>query len=376
MSKARGLADLGNAYSDGALSNRNLIINGGMQVAQRGTSVTGVTGSGNTFSLDRWVYDGANSATLTLSQDADAPDGFNYSLKAQVTTADGAYGSGSDYARITQKIEGYNGQQLGLAESWAKPFVVSFWVKSSVSGGYSCTIYTEPTNEYHNAGSYQVNTANTWEYKTVLFSAHSSGSVGNTTNGSNLRVQFQLNKAGPTYSGTQNTWVNGVVLSGASDQNTWISTTGATFQITGVQLEIGDTATPFEHRSYGQELALCQRYFCTSGGAVVPQYTGHTNDLFVEGVGAVYTNDLAYSNRINWPVLMRASPTVTIVSSSLCTADNQAVVYSRNGGWHTCDVTGPNPGTSGMMIDLRDNGGFVNRDSCMYFVGYYAEAEL
>jgi len=300
-----------NFPSVGALSNRNLIINGAMTVAQRGTSFAGVTGAGNTFPLDRWAHDGINSATLTLSQDADAPDGFNYSLKAQVTTADGAYGSGTDYARITQKIEGYNGQQLGLAESWAKPFVVSFWVKSSVAGGYSCTIYSETTNEHHNAGSYQINSANTWEYKTVSFSAHSSGAVGNTTNGSNFRVQFQLNKAGPTYSGTQNTWTSSVVLSGTSDQNTWISTLNSTFQITGVQLEAGDTATPFEHpRSYGDELARCQRYYFTtwpSGTAIGTDITS-TGDY---GVVLTPTSSKRVYGGIGLPCEMRARPSVT-----------------------------------------------------------------
>jgi hypothetical protein len=305
MSKARQLADLGNQVDDGAITGSNMVVNGGMTVAQRGVSVTGVTGGVNTFSLDRWVYDGNNSATLTLSQDADAPDGFNYSLKAQVTTADGAYGSGTDYARITQKIEGYNGQKLGLGESWAKPFVVSFWVKSSVAGGYSCTVYSETTNNYHNAGSYQVNSANTWEYKTVSFSAHSSGSVGNTTNGSNLRVQFHLNKAGPTYSGTQNTWVNSVVISGTSDQNTWISTLNSTFQITGVCLNVGDSAIDFPHESYGETLAKCQRYYQQPSAAMFGTITNG---------GGSFTN--LWFTRV-LPVEMRASPAVSVLPKTI-----------------------------------------------------------
>ena len=321
MSKARQLADLGNQVDDGAITGTNLVANGAMNVAQRGVSVTGVTGGGNTFSLDRWVYDGTNSATLTLSQDADAPDGFNYSLKAQVTTADGAYGSGTDYARITQKIEGYNGQQLGLGESWAKPFVVSFWVKSSVAGGYSCTVYSETTNNYHNAGSYQINSANTWEYKTVSFSPHTSGSVGNTTNGSNLRVQFHLNKAGPTYSGTQNTWVNSVVISGTSDQNTWISTLNSTFQITGVCLNVGDSAIDFPHESFSETLAKCQRYF-----QLYPEETTVT--------GICYNNDPDWYFPFVFPE-MRADPTVTFSDNPLlfcnsANSDTTSVTSSSN----------------------------------------------
>ena len=371
MSKARELSQ--RAGVDGALSNRNMIINGAMQVAQRGTSVSGSSANGY-HTVDRWrqvVDSGAGSFTLSAS--TDAPSGFSNSEKIEITAG------GSKLTALTSYLfEGQDLQRLGFGTASASPVTLSFWVKSNVVGTYTAELYNA-TSVRQVSKTYSIDASGVWEYKEITFPADASNGFANN-NQTGMYLFFWKQAASTFTSGTQNTsaWAS------ATDANRvnasiphFSASAGNYFQITGVQLEVGDTATPFEHRSYGQELALCQRFFCTSGGTqVVPQFTGYDDDFFVEGVGAVYTNDLAYSNRINWPVPMRARPTVTIVSNSLCSAANQAVVYSRNGGWNTCDVTAPNAGTTGMMIDLRDNGGFVNRDSCMYFVGYYADAEL
>ena len=372
MSKARGLADLGNAFNDGALSNRNLIINGAMQVAQRGTSVT-AAGTGAYSSPDRFRFQTNLNTNSVLSQDADAPDGFSYSFKLTVGT--GATPAGSDFGRLYHRNEGYEANQLNLGSSSSKAITLSFWVKASVTGSYGVQFAGDGNGAY--IGSYAVNTAATWEYKTITVPAGVWTTYnGSTTNGTGLQVCWDLGE-GPSRStslGYDSAWSSGNM--GLAGGTKILATSGATFQITGVQLEVGDTATPFEHRSYGQELALCQRYFCTSGGPVLPQQHSYTADLFLEGIGAVYHDSYAYSNAINFPCEMRTSPTITIVASSLSSANNQAAIYSRNGGWNTCDATNPNAGPSGMMIDLRDNSGFVGRDSCLYFVGWYADAEL
>ena len=322
MSKARELSQ--RAGVDGALSNRNLIINGAMQVWQRGASHS-TSGYG---SVDRWQQ--LNNTLLSRSTDAPTDEGFQYSSKVDF--------AGNADSNFVQNIE--NG--IGLTSG--KSVTLSFWAKATGSITRFENIFFINNTNFGVITSPPVSITNTWQRHTltVTIPSYPASQYSDT-----LQIRFDLD---PLESGS--------------------------YYITGVQLEVGDTATPFEHRSYGQELALCQRFFCTSGGPVVPQRTGYAADLFLEGIGAVYTDSFAYSNAISFPCPMRTSPTVTIVAPSLSSANNQAAIYSRNGGWNTCDATTPNTGPYGMMLDLRDNGGFAGRDSCLYFVGWYADAEL
>ncbi len=261
MSKARGLADLGNAFDDGALSNRNLIINGAMQVAQRGTSVTGITSTGY-YTSDRWRLESSTDATFTVENVSDSPDGFSNSTKVTVTTADTSIGA-TQYGVIAQRIEAQNLQQLKYGTSSAQEVTVSFWVKSSTTDGFSLTLEHGDTALYISK-PLAINSSNTWEYKTFTFVGDTS-TVINNDNGTGLHF-YLLFAAGSTYNtGASSTWTSVGALGGGINNN-WIGTTNATVQITGVQLEVGDTATPFEHRSYGDELARCQRYYQTIGG--------------------------------------------------------------------------------------------------------------
>ena len=299
MSKARELAALGNAYSDGALSNRNLIINGSMQVAQRGTSVSAAA---TQFLLDRFQWQTSAGPTVTLEQSTDAPSGFNNSLKVTVTTTDTM--DAADYDAIYHPIEGLNASHLNFGTSNAQQFTLSFWAKASVIGTYAVN-FINSDNSRTWTSSYSITSANTWEYKTITVDGDTSG-TWLKTNGIGIKVWFSLG-SGSNYNpaSPSTAWTSGLNLGldGTVDLRT---TNGATWQITGVQLEVGDTATPFEHRSYGQELALCQRYFnrySTQNGftLLVPSINGGTTNARC---------GVALSTKL------RATPTVTPSASN------------------------------------------------------------
>ena len=273
MSKARELSQ--RAGVDGALSNRNLIINGAMQVAQRGTSETGITAEKYSV-IDRWRVAFGTLGTWTGSQDSNAPEGFSSSLKVLCTTADASPASG-DYAVIQHRIEAQNLQQLAYGASSAKVMTLSFWVKSNKTGTASLEIIQHDNSYKSIYPSYTINSADTWEFKTIQIAADTSGVINNDS-GLGIEVSW---------------WINsGSLLTGGSHTTSWAAQTaanrnasnlgvgGATndyFQITGVQLEVGDTATPFEHRSFGQELALCQRYYQKIGGTENNLLMGHSH---------------------------------------------------------------------------------------------------
>jgi hypothetical protein len=257
MTKARGLADLGNVYSDGALSNRNLIINGAMTVAQRGTSSTGVTASGY-FAADRFKLGLDSQGTHTITQASDGPAGFAKSYKIEVTTADAAPTGGDNFG-LDQRFEGQNFQMLKKGTADAESVTLSFWVKSNKTGTYNVE-FEDITNTRNIIGTYTVDVSGTWEYKTITFAGDTSGALI-ADNALRLRVLWWLGSGSTFSSGTRNTsWAATVNGNRAVGNVNLASTIGNTWQITGVQLEVGDTATPFEHRSIGQELALCQRY--------------------------------------------------------------------------------------------------------------------
>ncbi len=236
---------------------KNRIINGAMVIAQRGTSAVTITNPIG-FPVDRWVGAGqATDGVFTLQQSSSAPAGFNNSIVATVTTADSSIGS-TQYYLLGQRIEGYNVADFGFGTANAQPFTVSFWVRSSLTGSFGISF--ENIDETRRYGAlYTINSANTWEYKTVTVPGDTTG-TWNTTTGIGLNLWFCLG-TGSSYQATPNgLWANGVGL-GVVGQTQVISTNGATLSIAGVQLEKGSTATSFDYRPYGTELQLCQRYF-------------------------------------------------------------------------------------------------------------------
>ena len=255
-SKAFGLAQLGNAYSDGALSNRNKIINGAMTIDQRNAGAAVTLGATASFPVDRWKSHEDTDGSATAQQVSDAPAGFSNSIKVTVTSTDASL-TGLQYFDVRQQIEGYNIADLSFGTAAAKAVTISFWVKSSVTGTYGGGISNGAFNRSY-PFTYSISAADTWEYKTITISGDTSG-TWTTTNGTGMYLFFNLG-SGPDYAGTAGQW-NAAGDLAATGTTNLIATSGATFYITGVQLEVGDTATPFEHRSYGTELDLCLRYF-------------------------------------------------------------------------------------------------------------------
>jgi len=285
--------------SSGPLSNRNLIINGAMQVAQRATQVTGITSAGyNT--VDRFKVELNGIGTYTFDQAADAPDDFTSSYKATCTTANASPAAGA-YGYFAYKVEAQDLQQLNYGSSAAKAMTLSFWVKSNKTGNSTVTILQRDNSIQLLSPQYSISAADTWEYKTISIPGDTGG-LFNNDNGSGLEFEFYWN-AGSTYtSGShQTTWST---YANANRCPSALGVGGATsdyFAITGVQLEVGSVATPFEHRSYGDELARCQRYFykhnLTEGSSTIAHGHCATTTLFIGVIAA--------------PVSFRDTPTVS-----------------------------------------------------------------
>lgn len=275
MSKARELAALGNAFNDGALSNRNLIINGAMQVAQRGTSKTGVSSDGY-YTCDRMKVRTGSTGVYTVTQDASGPSGFSNSWKIECTTADASLAA-SDYLFPLIAIEGQDLQQVAKGTSDAKPLTLSFWVKSNKTGTYQVT-FRDEDNSRQVGATYAISSSGVWEYVTLLIPADTTGAFSND-NGLSLVIEWWLAAGSANSSGAVPTsWGASSDANRAAGLNVNLADTiGNYWQITGVQLEVGDTATPFEHRSYGQELALCQRYYQKIGGTENNLIIGHSH---------------------------------------------------------------------------------------------------
>jgi hypothetical protein len=285
----------------GGFAFRNRIINGAMVIDQRnaGASVTCNTGA-NTFPLDRTSVQGTASAgVFTAQRSTVAPQGFINSLLCTVTTSSSP--SAAHEYSIRQSIEGFNVADLGWGTANAKTVTISFWVRSSVTGTFAGSLTNSAFNRSY-AFTYVINAANTWEQKSVTIAGDTTG-TWLTDNGSGVRLTFNLG-AGSNGTGTAGVWT-GSYLQSATGSVNLITTNGATFYITGVQLEVGSTATSFDYRPYGTELALCQRYYF--------QYVKGTDQSV--GIGTYYSATAMYTV-IQTPVTMRAKPTLSSASGT------------------------------------------------------------
>ena len=262
MTKAAELAKMGEVITNSQIGGRrNIVINGAMQVAQRATQVTGLGAADGYHTLDRWNMEiGDTSAgRFTMDQIADGPSGFANSLKLTTTTADTSIAAG-EFLKLEQRFEGKDLQQLKKGTSDAEKVTVSFYVKGNAAATYTCELEDVDNTRSINQ-AFAVTTD--WTRVILTFAADTSDPLGNDVNNS-LQLNIWLH-GGATYSGgtfVSNAWKDIVENTRMAESHTSIFDSEArTFFITGVQMEVGSQATPFEHRSFGEELTLCQRYF-------------------------------------------------------------------------------------------------------------------
>ena len=322
------------------LGRRNLVINGAMQVAQRGTSFTGVGNGDNGYKLDRFKFaeSGEPNGEFTITQASDGPNGFANSMKLDCTTAETSL-AGNEMIRIIQGNEGQNLQHLKKGTSDAESLTLSFYVKSNLTGTAVVGLYDNDNGRY-NARAYTIDSANTWERKVLTFQGDTTGTLTND-NGLSMEVWFYLQAGGNKTSGTlPSNWEALVEANSAPGQTINIaSSTDNEFFITGIQMEVGSQATPFEHRSYGEELALCQRYFIEDDTV----YRAYTNAPADNGSRAC---------NFYFPTIMRAAPSMTAaVDAGTVTFSSRTIngIAMTIGG----SVSGNTTFTSGYTADAE-----------------------
>ena len=312
---------------------RNLIINGAMQVFQRATAATAAAGGYET--ADRFIMGEVSGGAYTTERSTDHPTSSGYSLKAQVTTADTSL-SAAHYAYIFHKIEAQNLQHLAYGTSSAKTLTLSFFVKSNKTGTYTVNLYKPDGTGYIFVQEYTIDSADTWEKKTITISptagstsfiTASAGAIAND-NGSGLEVGFGLAWGSNYTGGTSGSWSSNTNHYATTNQVNWLDSTSNNFYLTQIQIEVGEQATPFEHHSFADELRRCQRY----------HYRRDITIYDVAAMGGVSsTNRGAYL--LNIPTAMRAKPSCSQGSNIYCwysaggsvtTQSNLVVVYMDN----------------------------------------------
>ena len=322
---------------------RNRIINGAMVIDQRNAGA--VVTATNVFTVDRWAFYQSTAGTLTAQQVSDAPTNYVNSLK--ITTAVAKSTAAGDYFNFNQKIEGYNIADLNWGTANALSVTLSFWVKSSLTGTFGGSLENND-NTYSYVFQYTISSANTWEQKTITIAGPSVGTWQKTTS-AGILVLFSMGD-GSTYStATPNTWVSGDYRN--INTNVRISANaGATWQVTGVQLEAGTTASPFEYRQYGTELALCQRYYEKLSGA-------GTAGVFGSGAAGSTTDFRSY---VRFSTPKRATPTISFSAANTflyqgTSTTTPSAITSAAANTFSSLVSATGTYTAGQAYTLLDN---------------------
>jgi hypothetical protein len=305
MTKAADLANLiGNIKAGGGTANKNFIINGNMSVSQRGTSFTTVTN--DEYTLDRFNFRKSNEGEVTITQDSSGPDGFANSLKIDVTTADTSIGA-SQFSILEYNIEAQDLQRLAFGTSDAKNFTLSFYVKSNKTGTYAVNITQNDNSSKQVTLNYTINSADTWERKSLTFTGDTSGVI-NDDNGIGFLIYWWL-AAGSTF--TSGSPTASFVAFGNADHAAGhavnlLDSTSNEWLITGVQLEVGQNATEFEHEPFERTLERCQRYLQVFGA--------DSNQVAGWGMTRAANN-----NFVSFPLVkaLRATPTVSVQGASV-----------------------------------------------------------
>jgi hypothetical protein len=337
---------------------RNLIINGAMQVAQRGTSST----ESDIKTVDRWAIRHNSDGAFTQEQSTDAPAGFKNSFKVTIDTADTNL-TGSQGLAFRTYLEGNSVSQLSFGTADAETITLSFWVKSSLTGDFGGNVQSGASTYRSYTFEYTINTADTWEYKTVTVVGDTSDVASRypTDNSAGLKIWFGLG-LGPDRQGPVGVWSDGIEGWQASDHVSVIGTLNATWQITGIQLEVGSVATPFEHRSYGEELALCERYYQQSyANGTAPGTVTNVNrqNFWRMGTGTYAQTPVYLSTR------MRSSPTTAVYSPATGAASKVDSVTDKSAGTQVA---------SEKMFQLYVSGSLSNTQNTFYH--WTADAEL
>lgn len=284
---------------------RNLIINGDMQCWQRATAATAAANGYST--VDRWYMTENTDGAYTTERSTDHPFSSGYSLKCQVTTADTSL-SAAQSAFLDHYIEAQNLQHLNYGTSDAKSLTLSFWVKSNKTGTYTISLYKQDTTAYMYTKEYTISSANTWEKKTITISptagstsfiTSSGGAIAND-NGLGLGLAHGLAWGSNFTGGTSDSWSSTVANYSTTNHVNWMDSTSNNFYLAQVQLEVGDTASDFEHRSIADELSRCQRYYFAQEQVFEFGYA-------YQGVSGGH----GLTSPVFFPTTMRAAPTVT-----------------------------------------------------------------
>jgi len=292
---------------------RNRIINGAMVINQRAGGTVTPTASTYTYITDRWNVLQSQSSKLTAAQSSTAPAGFNNSL---LITSSSAYSiTSTDQFMVSQYIEGYNIADLGWGTANAKTVTLSFWVYSSLTGTYGVVLKNNSSG-YTYGATYTINSANTWEQKTITI-AGPTGGTWETTTSAGIIVRFGLG-VGSTYSLAAGSWSTSGYYDGVTGAQSLVGTNGATWYVTGVQLEAGTTASPFEYRQYGTELALCQRYYEKSYDQA--QAPASFSSVIAMRTSVVAFGANEYGNVVTFKVSKRATPTMTFYTNQVATS--------------------------------------------------------
>ena len=363
-----GIITTTNIVNSTALTNRNLIINGAMRVAQRGdtASVTSGYGGADRFKFDR---DGATAVTLKQGGASDSPvsEGFSNCQHIDITTADTSMGS-ANYNILTTRLEGYNLQGIQKGTANARELTLSFYIKSTVTGTYIVELVDQTNSSRHVNKAYTVSASNTWEKKEITFPADTTGTVTSDHN-RRLDINWWLG-AGSTYnSGTlQTSWGSDTNANRAVGQVNAVNSASNDIMITGVQLEVGSVATPFEHRSYCEELARCQRYYF--------RFTASTSGTHI-AMGHQMTSSAA-KIILPFPTSMRTRPTAVETTG---TATDYSV--ARTSTYEVCDAVPTfagaskevgNVNTSQVQASLSTGIAVVLRaNSTNFYLGFSAE---
>lgn len=296
MGRSRELAELGAAYDGGSLSFRNRIINGDMRIDQRNAGASVSLSTAFVYTVDRFCAVRGASSTATGQRSTTAPAGFINSLLYTVGT--GASPASADFSSIRQVVEGLNIADLGWGSANAQPVTLSFWARSSVTGTFG-VVLTNSGQTHAYATTFTISSANTFEYKTITVPGPAVG-TWLTDNGSGIVLSFDMGVGSTQSVAASTSWQSGNYL-GVSSTTKLCATSGATFYITGVQLEAGTVATPFERRPYGTELALCQRY-C---------YVLRSSQAYYRFPPGYNNNTTTGNFPVQMPVPMRSIPSLT-----------------------------------------------------------------